>query len=274
MRSLRTDEGMLPFMEKLATGRGAVSATEAANQVAAYKLAQGAKAGFLGAFKKGATETAANFGGRVDLTHELEAGARSAEAKQLQAMTDAMYNEAKASGVKELKHRQNYAPHYNTDEFEEFLGRARESGNFKRKGGPKGTGRLEARSFEPNTTYNINGVDVHLDTATIDDITTKFQAAFPNELGGAKLIEDDPAIWMSKLLEDHAADVATVGWEQRMRQGGSLVDEQSVMIQVPDKPATKAAEKLFIPHARNDINARKAQRTELTKAIREKVGGG
>jgi hypothetical protein len=272
-RRLRTDTEMLPFVERLATGKGEGTAIDAANAIAGLKAARGASGGFLGAFQSGVTQAAKDFAGRTDLTHELESGARSAEGKLLVGIKDAMYSEAKGKGVAALAYRQQHVPHYNTDDFETFLGRARDNDAFARKGKApaQGSGRLEQRVFQPNTDYTINGVDIHLDRADIADITDKFQKAFPTELGGKKLIEDDPSVWLPRLLEDHAADVGQASWEQRLKSGGSLVDAADVMDKVPDKAATKEAQDVLIGRAKNDIKARRKQRTELTEAIRTKV---
>lgn len=272
----RSPEGMEPFLERLARGEGGMSAITATNQVAAHQAAKGAVNNFTGRFGQDVRRVARKLGGRTDLTHELETGASTAEARKLESITKQMFSEASTDGgVSALKLRSNYVPHYNMPEFEEFLGRAKEAGQLKARTGaePEGSSRLLERVFEPNSDITVNGVDIHLDSASIDDITTKFHAAFPDELGGRKLIEDDPAVWMSRLLEDHAADVGQVAWEKRLRVGGSLVDEADVITQVPDKEATKEARDRFIGRAQADIKGRRAQMADLRKQVREAVQG-
>jgi hypothetical protein len=277
VQRFRTPEGMEPFLQRLARGEGDLSAITATNQVAAHQAAKGAANNFTGRFGQDVKRVAREFGGRTELTHELEAGAASAEGKRLRGITEQMFEEASRAdmgGVTALKHRENFVPHYNEPVFEEFLGRARQEGQFRARTGaePEGSSRLLERVFQPNSDYTINGVDIHLDTASIQEITQKMWDNFP-ELRGQKLIEDDPAVWMSRLLEDHASDVGQVAWERRLRTGGSLRNEADVLTQVIDKEATKEARDHFIGRARADIKARRSQLADLKEQVREAVQG-
>jgi hypothetical protein len=272
LRSVRNDERLLPYLERLAAGRGDISAVEAAAQYAATRDIATESGQFIGKFQRNVNRMAKAIKGRSDLFHEVEAGGRGIEAKALVDLKDAMFNEAKGKGISQLQARTNHMPHYYTPEWQDYVDKAKEAGTFKGKGAatPAASSRMYQRVFEPGETYTINGHTFTLDSATAQDITDKVWAAIP-DLRGKKLIEDDPGVVLARLLEEHAADVGGKAWEDRMRRMGALVDADQLMREVPDIPATKEARDNFIAQARGDIAARRSESQVLRKEIADNL---
>ena len=260
--------------ERLATGKGPLSALGAADVYRYVNEQAGAEAATLGRFKSRTAKAARKHTGKVALTHAVEAAATDADAADIKKLTKDFYDYTVGQGVEALKERQNYVPHYNLPEFEEFLGRAPEAASLFVDAPGTGSGRLNPRVFQPNSDITVHGQKIHLDTASIDDITKKFQAAFPNELGGVKLIEDDPGVWIPKMLTDYARDVGRAKAENTLRVSGtgrSLFGKGAADVteQVADKAATAERNKAVIGWGTQRAEGAKANRTMFAKRIEE-----
>jgi len=271
-----------PFVEALATGRGPMSATQAAVSYGAQMAAPGAEAEYLNTFVRQMRSLGKKLREQPDVLHMVEAGKLTGKAKAWADLTGDMYDTSTQRYGVGLTRRQNFVPHYNTKVFNNFLDNARAEGgdaaalfdDFGDLGA--GSGRLMERKFEPGKTYNIRGQDITFDPdrqVTIRDIETKFHDAFDErfpELRGQKLVEDDPEEVLAKLLQDNARDAGEAERIRRLEQGGVVTDEAAARTEkrVAWDQATRAERR----QARQVAKARNKQYRDMAARAREHRG--
>ena len=267
-----------PFVERLMTRKGEMTPTRAIAGYAAQNSADAVQGEFLGKWVRPVVDAGKKLRGRSDVYHAVEAGVDNAETRAFKEVTEGLFGSSTSEyGVTALKERQNFAPHYNQPEFNEFLGNATGDtdtlidGRMDLLGG--GSGRLQQRRWEPGKTYKINGKEITFEPGrpvTAADIEQKFHDAFPEELGGKKLIEDDPEEVLNRLLQDHARDAGEAAREFRLEAGGAVQAKSAVTSdkRIAWDDATRAERKW----ARKEAKKRNAQYKDMASRAREHRG--
>lgn len=255
IRRARTPEAFIQASERLATGKGALSAKEATAVLSGAKFMAGAEGVALAKINQeltpiidGITDT----GNPAAVTYALERGVAdapmAAEARQFLDNNFARMSEA--GQVTAEMYRPNYVPHVWSDAGKELLSSETQfARDFRTAFGVtvddvRAPSAARARLFnvEPGKVYKVSGKELTFATDTIDEINRVFAREFP-ELAGAKVLEDD----ITKLLSGHARQtaqaVANGAFTKRLESLGVTRTVAEVSTEVVDKEATKKAAK-------------------------------
>ena len=254
----RTSEGMLrrapdnldAAYTKLATGRGRISATQAAGLVASTnaKAAKGgAFAGTWGRVAHDLWKDVKDKGTRTAVVDMVERGdlADASAAASAKWFEDVRQAHAVVTG-REIPKRANYVPHI-WDRFgRRLLNGDTEVGKDLRKilrftdREVKDLGHALERQIEAGT-YKIAGKDVTFATGTIDDINRTLQREFPDIIGNKKVLLDDMPTIMGSYAKSVGEDVGNSAFLGKLKEIGIAVDDSVAMKTVVDTAATKEA---------------------------------
>ena len=255
IRRARTPEAFIQASERLATGKGALSAKEATAILSGAKYMAGAQGVALAKINQeltpiidGITDT----GNPAAVTYALERGVADAPmAAEARQFLDNNFARMVESGqVTPEMYRPNYVPHVWSDAGKELLSSETPfARDFRTAFGVtvddvRAPSAARARLFnvEPGKVYKVAGKELTFATDTIDEINRVFRNEFP-ELAGANVLEDD----IAKLLSGHARQtsqaVANGAFVKRLETLGVTRTTAEVSVEVIDKEATKKAAK-------------------------------
>jgi hypothetical protein len=255
IRRARTPEAFIEAAERLATGKGALSAREATAILSSAKYMAGAEGMVLARINQELTpivEGINSVGDKAGVTYALERGAMDVPmaAESRKFLDDNFARMVEAGQVTPEMYRPNYVPHVWSDAGQKILSSESQfARDFRTAFGVtvdevRAPSAARARVFnvEPGKVYKINGKELTFATDTVDEINRVFLREFP-ELGGAKVLEDD----ITKLLSGHARQtsqaVANGAFAKRLQSLGVTKDVSEVATEVVDNEATKAAAK-------------------------------
>jgi hypothetical protein len=254
----RTSEGMLrrapdnldAAYTKLATGKGRISATQAAGLVASTnaKAAKGgAFAGTWGRVAHDLWKDTRDRGARTAAVDMVERGdlADPTAAASAKWFEDVRQAHAAVTG-KEIPKRPNYVPHMWDDFGRRLLNGDTDVARDLRKilrfteREVKDLGHALERKIEAGT-YKIAGKDVTFATGTIDDINRTLQREFPEIVGNKKVLLDDMPTIMGRYAKSVGEDVGNNAFLGKLKEIGIAVDDSVAMKTVVDTAATKEA---------------------------------
>lgn len=246
LRRSRLDEAMLPFTERLLSGKGAVSARDAANTLSAKTYRDGTQGLVLSEIVQSFEPLRRAIAESPDpraLTAKLERGEiDDAVTQQAFNFFNDLWGRMDDAGVN-VNFKEKYVPHVWTKEGRSLLSDDSKFAEDFRKvfGVPVNEVRaptaVRTRVFipKPDEVYEIAGKKLTFPGSTIDDINSVFQREF-----GFKVLEDD----LGELIKGYSQQVSRAignrAFEDRLMALGTarLIDDVSV--DVVDKKATKA----------------------------------
>lgn len=255
IRRARTPEAFIEASERLATGKGALSAREATAILSSAKYMAGAEGMALARINQELTPIVDGInstGNNTGVTYALERGAMDVPmaAESRKFLDDNFAKMVEAGQVTPEMYRPNYVPHVWSEAGQKILSSESQfARDFRTAFGVtvdevRAPSAARARVFnvEPGKVYKINGKELTFATDTVDEINRVFAGEFP-ELAGAKVLEDD----ITKLLSGHARQtsqaVANGAFAKRLQSLGVAKEVSEVATEVVDKEATKASAK-------------------------------
>lgn len=255
IRRARTPEAFIQASERLATGKGALSAREATAILSGAKYMAGAEGLALAKINQELTpiiEGVKSVGDPAAVTYALERGVADAPmaAEARQFLDSNFARMVEAGQVTPDMYRPNYVPHVWSDAGKELLSSETPfARDFRTAFGVtvddvRAPSAARARLFnvEPGKVYKVAGKELTFATDTVDEINRVFAREFP-ELAGAKVLEDD----ITKLLSGHARQtsqaIANGAFAKRLESLGVTRPVAEVATQVVDDNATKASVK-------------------------------
>ncbi len=246
----RAPEGLEEAFTKLATGRGKMSAHQAASLVSSVnqKAAKGGSfAGVWGRVAHDMFKDLRNTADRAAVTHAVEAGdlTDSFAAATAKLLEDVRLEHAAITG-EEIAKRPNYMPHMWSGFGRKLLNGdsalsndLRKVLNFTKKE-VNDLGYAMERKIQSGT-YKIAGKDITFKTGTIDDINRTLQAAFPDAIGTNKVLLDDAPVIIGNYIKAIGEDVGNSALKKRLKDLGVASGKREATQIVVDEAGTKAA---------------------------------
>lgn len=283
-KAFRTKEGMLrrapdnleQAYTKLATGRGKMSATQAANLVASEteKAAKGgAFAGTWGRVAHSMFNKERNPVRNAQLINDIERGVlqddtASAAAKFLE---DVRVAHAQATG-KEIPKRENYFPHMWTRTGRKLLaGDDAVSQDLRRivnltVNEVNDLGFALERKINAGT-YKIGGKQVTFREGTIDDINRTLKREFPDVVKDDVISTELPYV-LGQYVKSVGTDVGNVAFVDKLKRLGTAVGSREAVTNVVDTKATAEANAQAAKEFKKSLDGGKAAFDEALKTAR------
>jgi hypothetical protein len=275
-------EGFEEAITKLATGRGKISATQAASFIAGMNDRAANGRAFTGEWMQIGKQVLGdldNDSARV-LTSAIESGDLSTvQAQAARKLYDDIRDAFKLATGKDLPYRENYVPHIWSRAGQRLLAGEGELADDLRKiiritvDDVDETGFAKQRKINADT-YKIGGKDVTFRTGTIDDINATLRREFPDQITDDVLETD-----YRKIFNEYIAGVGEgVGNEslfKSLQELGVASDRSSAMRFVVDRKRTKAENKAAAKEAQQALKktdaAFKTSQADAALSMRESV---
>lgn len=289
----RAPEGLEQAFTKLATGKGNVTATQAAAFVGANTEKASVGSAFTNVWSRVADnvmkDTIKSPEGRVALTHMVESGDLS---NNVAAGVRSWFDNVRNAFLKEtgkapenVGYRTNYMPHVWSKEGSAVLAGNTEVAQDLRKimqvsvDEVKTAGPTLERKIEAGT-YKIAGKDVTFNSGTIDDINSVLAREFPDVFkGGVKALEEDSLKLMAHYANAMGRGVGDDAFAKKLLAINVGIDSGEAMHLVKDVGGTRSANKVLHEELRGElkgtdaaIKAAKANAHSSMKAAVEHVG--
>lgn len=245
--------GLEEVFTKLATGRGNISATQAATVLGGVteKAAQG------GAFAGTWARVADNLLKDINepekltaLTHAVEAGATDPVAGSFRKLFDDIRVAWMSATGKDIGNVPNFVPHQWTEFGRQLLGGETEVGKSLRKAfnitvdEVQKAGPTFERKIVPGT-YKILDKEITFNSGTIKEIGDVLKANFPKEVT-QPVIEDNFRKIVGSYVNSMGRGVGDAALEKRLLDLGVATGRSDAMHLVVDKAGTKAANQVMI----------------------------
>lgn len=252
----RAPEGLEEALTKLATGKGRLTATQAAAFVSSHSKKAALGAAFTNQWSRAAdqvlNEVSKDEAARVALTHAAEAGDLS---NSVTALTRKWFDDVRSAfmestgkTVDDIGYRENYMPHVWGDEGRAVLAGDTEVADDLRKAMKitveevKKAGPTFERKIEAGT-YKIGGKDITFNEGTINEINTVLSREFPELFKTGKALEDDALKLMGHYANAMGRGVGDDAFIKRITELGVGKTDTEAMHLVEDVGGTKAANK-------------------------------
>ena len=259
-------EGLEEALTKLATGKGKITATQAAAFVSSHSKKAALAGAFTNAWSRQAdnilNEVSKDEAARVALTHAAEAGDVS---NSVVAATRKWFDDVRSAYLTEtgktsdaIGYRDNYMPHVWGDEGRAVLAGETEVAQDLRKAMKitvdevKKAGPTFERKIEAGT-YKIAGKDVTFNTGTINEINTVLAREFPDVFKQGKALEEDALKLMGHYANAMGTAVGDDAFVKRITALGVGKTASDAMHLVKDVGETKAANKVLAEELVDEI---------------------
>jgi hypothetical protein len=264
--------GIEEVYTKLATGRGAISATHAASVLGGITEKAAKGGAFTGTWARvadGLLKDITDEPSLTALTHAVEGGSTGV----LPSAMRKLFNDVRTSWMettgKEIGNVENYVPHQWTKFGRELLSGDTKIGQDLRKAfnitvdevqkaGPTFERKLTAG------TYDIGGKKITFGKGTIKDIGDTLKIAFPDVVKEPVLEENFRKI-VGTYVRNMGQGVGDAALEQRLKNMGVTVSRNEAMRAVVDKGATRAANEAAAVELKTALDGGKAAVAQAKK---------
>jgi uncharacterized protein YoxC len=256
--------------EKLATGRGAMTATEAAANIAAANQERIAKGMFRAAYAKKVADATNHMSPRQrrQLQRDVHAGVINTETDKVRNLFAEVRTELQKQGIDVGDLGPNYVPRVWTDKGRSWLmgdsPAAVDARRVFRISDDAASGVTLSRRITTGT-YDLNGVPITLRTGSPDEINEVLGKAVP---GIGKFVEDDMGRILAKYMNSAQSDIGTAAYGRHMQKLGHAwqADDPSVLVSQIDKAGTKQAAKEAIKNAEREVTRLEREVADLAKS--------
>lgn len=275
LRRARTPEEFADLIEKLATGRGAVSATQAAQTLDANIYRKGAQGQVLSQIVKDfePLRQKLNASGRAqEITHLVERGVLDDELAQ-EVFTFLQNNRERMvqAGI-DVGEIRDYVPHiWSAQGRELLLEDSKFAVDFQKAFNVtpseiRNPTNVRTRQFipEPGKVYEIGGKKLTFDGSTIQDINNVFRREF-----GFNVLEDNAIELIKGYSNNTARALGNKAFEDRLVLLGTGKAVGDVSEDVVDKAATKKATKEAKKQASEETKKAQAARDAQKKVVED-----
>ena len=264
--------GLEEVYTKLATGRGLISATQAASLLGGVTEKAAKGGAFSGTWARVSDELLKNVpdeASMIPLTHAVEAGSEEVLPSAMRKLFSDIRTAWIETTGKEIGNVDNYVPHQWTKFGRELLAGDTKIGQDLRKAfnitvdEVKQAGPTFERKLTAGT-YDIGGKKVTFGKGTIKDISDTLKIAFPDVVKES-VLEDNFRKIVGTYVRNMGEGVGNAALEQRLKNMGVAVGRGEAMRAVVDKGATRAANEAAAVELKTALDGGKAAVAQAKK---------
>ena len=264
--------GIEEVYTKLATGRGAISATQAASMMGGVTEKAAKGGAFAGTWARVSDEllkSVPDEASMIPLTHAVEAGSEEVLPSAMRKLFSDIRTAWIETTGKEIGNVDNYVPHQWTKFGRELLAGDTKIGQDLRKAfnitvdEVKQAGPTFERKLTAGT-YDIGGKKVTFGKGTIKDISDTLKIAFPDVVKES-VLEDNFRKIVGTYVRNMGEGVGNAALEQRLKNMGVAVGRGEAMRTVVDAGATRAANEAAAVELKTALDGGKAAVAQAKK---------
>ena len=256
--------GLEDIYTKLATGRGDISATQAATMLGGITEKSARGGAFAGTWARVADSLLKDVKepeNLVRLTNDLEGGVSNVVTDSFRKLFDDIRTAWIAETGKDIGNVENFVPHQWTEFGRRLLGSDDELGKELRKvlkitvDEVQQAGPSFERKIVPGS-YKILGKDITFKTGTIKEIGDVLKKNFPDVVT-EPVLENDFRKIIGRYVDQMGRGVGDAALEKRLLDTGIAVGRSDAMHLVSDAAGTKAANEVMVEELKTTIDGGK-----------------